>query len=108
MRAGRLNQRVIVKRPVRTRDAIGGAAITWQTAAQTWCSIWPIGGRESVVGGAMTGTVTHEVRLRKQAVPGLQSDYRFEMAGRTFEIISVLNVDERGDQWRCLVAEQTA
>ena len=109
MRAGQLNQRVTVQRPVRSTDEIGGVRIAWETVAETWCSVWPVSGVENLKGAAVQGVVSHEVRMRKQAVPELGADYRLSMAGRTFELTGPpLNVEERGERWRCLVIERPA
>lgn len=106
MRAGQLRQRVTVKEPVRARDAIGGESITWREVAKAWCSIWPLAGRETPQAGQPTATVTYDVRLRKKAATDMKPDYRLEIASRVFQVVSVLNVEERGEQWRCLAVEQ--
>ena len=107
MKAGQLNQPVKVYEPVRARDAIGGTSLTWRLVADTWCSVWPLSGREFVEAGKTSGAVTHEVRLRKLVAPDMKPDYRLTIGtSRTFDVVSVLNVEERGEMWRCMVAEQ--
>ena len=105
MRAGTLNQRCSVKRPVRTTDSLGGVSVSWTKVAETWCSVWPISGRESMGAGGKDAVVSHEIRMRKKAVPALAPDYRIDIGTRAFDVVSVLNVEERGDQWRALAVE---
>ena len=105
MRAGTLNQRCSVKRPVRTTDSLGGVSVSWVKVAETWCSVWPSSGRESTGAGGKEAVISHEVRMRKKAVQELAPDYRIDIGTRAFDVVSVLNVEERGDQWRVLAVE---
>ena len=105
MKAGQLNQRVKVMRPIRSRDAVGASRVTYRRVIDTWCSIWPITQRESLVAGATATVGTHQIRMRKKAVPLLTADYRLEMNGRVFDITGVVNVEERGEMWQLQAAE---
>jgi head-tail adaptor len=105
VKAGQLNQPVVVSEPVRTRDAIGGTTVTWRKVADAWCSVWPVQGSEAAKAGKVSGAVTHEVRLRRLAAPDMKSDYRLTMGSRTFDVVQVLDVESRGEMWRCMVAE---
>ena len=105
MKAGQLNQPVRVMKPVRTTDSIGASVVTYQRATDTWCSIWPMSQREATVAGAIATVGTHQIRMRKMAVPALTADYRLEMAGRIFDIVGVMNVEERGEMWQLQAVE---
>lgn len=108
MEAGRLDQRCTIKRPVRTSDAIGGTSIAWQRVTDTWCSAWPMTGSEGRSAGGTEATVNFDIRLRRMAAPDLAPDHRIEIGGRVFEIVSVLNIQERGTEWRLLCIERLA
>lgn len=108
MKAGQLNQRVRVMRPVRTIDAIGASSVEYRRLTDTWCSIWPQSARETPVAGAISTIGTHQVRMRKAAVSGLTADHRLEMADRVFDIVGIMNVEERGEMWQLNVAEHQA
>ncbi len=108
MQAGRLASRCVLLEPVRTTDSIGGAVIIYRERGRAWASVWPSSGSETREAGGTQAMVMHEVRMRKLAQPSLAADWRLRFGSRTFEILSVLNVEERGEQWRLLCVERPA
>lgn len=108
MRAGSLNQRCVVQKPTRTTDLLGAATLAWSRAAETWCSIWPMSGTEGRRDEGVQATVSHEIRMRKRSVPAMAADWRILVGSRVFDVVSVLNVEERGEQWRLSAIERPA
>jgi SPP1 family predicted phage head-tail adaptor len=73
-------------------DAFGGPTQTWATYKETRGQIKPIRGREYFDNAAVQGEVTHKVTLRY--VKGVTPKMRIKYDGRTFEITSVINIEE--------------
>lgn len=86
--AGALRHRVVLQQPVRVDDGGGGAMQTWETVAELWAAVSPVGGEERLTADALTGRVTHEVWIRYR--PGVTPAMRFQHAGRILEIRAVL------------------
>lgn len=95
---GALRQPLTLQAPVRTEGEGGTATVAWSPVAQVWAAILPLAGREMVWADAMTGRVTHEVRIRFRV--GVLPEMRFSAGSRLFEIRAVL---DEGEQHRWLV-----
>jgi SPP1 family predicted phage head-tail adaptor len=101
---GALRRRLTLEAPVRTEGEGGTAAIAWSPVAQVWAAVAPLAGRETVAADAVTGRVTHEVRLRFR--DGVRPEMRFAAGSRMFEIRAVLDEDERRRWLVCLCEER--
>lgn len=93
MRAGQLRHQVAVQSRTLTSDGMGGQTESWETKYTVYAGIWPVSARERVQAGQMETTITHRLRLRYQA--GITTAMRVVFDGRTFEIVSIINPDER-------------
>ena len=58
-----------------------------------WCKLTPISGTERYVNAQNTADVTHEIRCRY--VPYLDHTNRLQLGNRTFDLISVLDVESQ-------------
>jgi SPP1 family predicted phage head-tail adaptor len=103
-RIGELRHRIVLEAPVRTADGGGGATVSWMLVAETWAAIRPVGGSESVVAEQIAGRVSHVIELRHRS--GVEPRMRIRREARTFEILAVLDVDERRRRLRCLCREE--
>jgi SPP1 family predicted phage head-tail adaptor len=77
----------------RTFDGMGGWTEEWSTLATVRAAIWPKKMVEQVEAGKRTATVTHQIRVRY--LDGIDEECRVVFGDRVFEVISVLNVEER-------------
>lgn len=102
-RIGTLRHRVLLEAPVRSADGGGGATVAWMPVAEVWAGIGPGTGSESVLAESLGGRVSHEIVLRHRA--GVEPAMRFRLGARRFEIVAVLDVDERRRMLRCLCRE---
>ncbi|WP_337175381.1 phage head closure protein [Paludisphaera sp.] len=77
-------------------------AVLWEAFAE----LRPLSMRETLEGGGVESEVTHRLAIRHR--DGVTSEGRFRLKGasRTFEIASVLNVEERNRELVCLVIEK--
>lgn len=103
MRAGKLRHRVEIHRPTETRDVIGGVTRTFAKINTRWAAVMPTAGRELTHAGVIRADVTHEVRMRH--FDDLDRTDRLVHDGRTLQIESILNPDERRVEMVCLCKE---
>lgn len=95
MDAGRLRERVTVQQAAEARNALGETVLSWSTFATRWASVDGVSSRESLSYGQQQIDVTHRVRLRYLA--GLTQNMRIQWRGRTLEIISLLEHNNRSE-----------
>lgn len=91
--AGQLRHRITVEAFTETPRADGGIDEAWTNVGQRWASIEPLNGKEFMEAQQLGSEVTHRVKLRH--FPGLTPKHRLTFGTRTFNIVSVLNLDER-------------
>lgn len=101
---GRLRHRLVLEQASRTADGGGGAAENWATVAQIWGRIRPTGGTELVDAGGLSGRVTHEITIRYRT--GVEPAMRITSGSRRFEIVAVIDIDERRRWLKCLCMER--
>ena len=118
MRAGQLDQRVTVLRPVETRSASGEVVTTYEAdtaigdAGAVWASILPLSGNRFFAADQLQTKVTHEVRVRYQ--DGYRSHHRIRHEAepgkfREFAIDAVLPLasDRHRLSLMCVLRETT-
>jgi SPP1 family predicted phage head-tail adaptor len=101
---GRLRHRLTLEAASRTPDGGGGAAETWTTLAQVWGRIRPIVGTETFEADGIGGQISHEItiRYRPDVIPAM----RIAAGSRRFEIVAVIDIDERRRWLKCLCVER--
>lgn len=107
MQAGKLRHRVeIQKKTEGAADALGAPTYTWPTVAKRWASIEAMDGTEFVDAEAEKEESQARFKVTFRALSGLNStQYRIAFGSRIFELTSVMNVDERGIEHRCMAVE---
>lgn len=91
--SGMLTQSVVVEAQTRERQPDFTDRTIWTPAALPWrVSIRQLNGREQAESQQMKATATHEIKGRYY--PGLTSQHRLIFGSRTFNIVSVNNMDE--------------
>lgn len=101
IRISRLNKRVGIQTAAQAAGSTGQPIQTWTTAKTVWVGIEPLNGQERLAEGNVSAKVSHRVVLRYNAYSALTSACRFIRGSRVFEIVSVVNVGERNEQWLC-------
>jgi SPP1 family predicted phage head-tail adaptor len=76
----------------------------WVGIALVWASLRPLSGSEKVISDREQSSVTHEVRCRH--ILGLDAGMRIRLGARIFNIISVIDKEERGRFLLCRVEER--
>lgn len=95
MQAGKLRHLVDIQTNTPVRDTAGQPVASWADASTNQRAfIRPLRGNELLIARQVTPQVTHEIEMRHQA---LTHDQRLQEAGgsRTFNILSITNVNER-------------
>jgi len=95
LRIGQLNKRVVLQYANTVSDSMGGTIQTWNDSITTWAAIWPVSGREQVNNMAVQGTISHRIRVRYYE--GVATWWRAKFGTRIFNIISVVNPEEKNE-----------
>lgn len=103
--AGELRSRVTIKRPVGTTSATGGVV---EGTPQVFASSVPAAiesalGSEALRAGGLVAGVTHLVKLRY--LDGVKPWMTVTFEDRQFQILSIVDVDERHIEHQLLCAE---
>jgi SPP1 family predicted phage head-tail adaptor len=91
--AGTLRERVTVQQATETRNRIGESISEWATFAEVWASVNGVTAREYLLAGQQQIELSHRVKMRY--LSGLTSKMRLVWRGRTLEIISILEHENR-------------
>ena len=95
IRPGELRERVTVQVASGTTNALGETVLAWSDSSAVWASVEGVSAREALLAGQQEATVSHRVRLRY--MPGLTQQMRFAWRGRTLDIISLLEHNNRSE-----------
>src|SRR4051812_11520803 len=100
MRAGLLRHRALFQGKEREDVLPGGQRVpVWSEGTPRWCSIDPLKGDELVTARQVQADVTHKITIRGKPPEALQpkaATLRVQWQGRTFNLVSSLNWQERG------------
>jgi len=99
-----LRHRLTLEELSRVADDGGGFTESWVAVATIFADLRPISGSERVEADRLTGSVTHGVVLRYRA--GVVPAMRFREGTRIFQIVMVIDVEERRRWLRCLCEER--
>lgn len=104
MQAGRLRRRLDFESPATTKDSFGEVAeAPWALETTLWGSIEPLIGRELLQAQQVQAAVTHRVRVRYDSTIG--PDMRIAYGSRSFEILAVMNPEERNRELEIMCKE---
>ncbi len=104
MRSGRLRHRVTIQSRSATMDAAGGQPDTWTDVATVWAGVEPLSGREYLAASANNAEVTHKVTMRHR--DGVTAAQRLAFGIRRFDILAVMDRDERGVELTLMCRER--
>ena len=104
MRAGRLRHRITIQNPTKQRNQVGETVLAWKDLATVWAAVEPVSGKEFFAAKQVIAEVTHKIRTRYR--PGISPQSRVLFNGRTFEVNSVINRDERNRELEIMATEQ--
>ena len=90
MKAGALDQRIVIERLVEGYDELGQPINDWLPIVTTWAEVSPLVGREYLAAAALVAEVTARIRMRYR--PGITAADRIVHEGTTYGITSVADV----------------
>lgn len=105
MQAGTLRHQIEIQSHSATADELNQIVITegdWSTDATRWAAIQPMSGRELEHNNAVYADVSHKITLRHY---DLTTEDRIKYGTRIFNIISVINIDERNREITVIAKE---
>lgn len=108
MRGGTLRHRITVQRLVAgspSQNAIGEPDESWTALATRWASVDPLKGRELIAAQQVASEVTGVIRIRHLA--GVTSKMRVVFGARNYDVLAVVNPDERNRETVMYVRELT-
>ena len=92
---GKLRERVTVQQATQTRNSLGEAVLSWADWQTVWASVDGVSAREALAAGQQDVTITHRVRMRY--LNGLTQNMRISWGGRTLDIVSILEHNNRSE-----------
>jgi SPP1 family predicted phage head-tail adaptor len=102
--AGKLRERITIQQATERRNSLGETTLEWATFAERWASVEGVTAREALGAGQLEVSITHRVRLRY--VTGLTQQMRLQWRGRTLEIVSLLEHNNRSEHE--LICQETS
>jgi len=106
MKAGDLRHRITIQENQPVKDAEGIVQDNWVDIATVWAAIKPLSGRELLAAQAVQSETTGTIEIRYRA--GITPSQRAVFGSRIFEILAVLNIEERNRELRLLTKEVVA
>lgn len=93
IKAGALRERITIEVPTELRSPLGEATLSWATFAIVWASVDGLSSREMLQAQQANAIASHKIRTR--FLPGLLHTHRIVWRGRTMEIASVVERENR-------------
>ena len=75
------------------RNSLGESISSWSTFEEVWANVQGVSAREFLLAGQQQVEVSHRVKMRY--LTGLKPQMRLLWRGRTLEIISILEHENR-------------
>ncbi len=102
MNAGRLRHRCWIQEPTHANSS-GTIMTTFGTVTVVWGSLEPLKGREWIESGLENSEITAKFAMRYFA--GIDPTMQLYFGSRTFEIVSVIDPDERHRELELMLKE---
>lgn len=93
MKIGSLRHRVTLQQKTVTEDDLKQQSEVWSDITTEWARIEPLSGMEYFAAKQINVDISVRITIRYR--PGIISDLRAVFDGRIFEVLSVINPDER-------------
>ncbi len=103
MKIGKLRHKITIQEYIATRDSFGAEVQTWTDKASAFASITPVSGKEYFATQQWNAEVTTKITMRY--LQGITPKMRVLFGSRIFEILSVLNFEERNIELNLMCKE---
>lgn len=101
---GKLRHRITIQNLVIIKDNIGQELEEWQDIATIWASVEPLSGKEYFNAQQTNSKVSTKITIRY--LSGVTSEMRIIFQKHTYNILSVINFEERNIYLQLLCAEK--
>ena len=110
MRAGNLRHTIAIQEETQTSDGMGGYTTSWSDVSgmgSVPAAVWPLKATERLDAMKLEHQLTHRIRIRYRS--GIDASMRIYWSdkSKTFNIISIINPDERNIMLEFLATEET-
>jgi SPP1 family predicted phage head-tail adaptor len=103
VKIGNLRHRITIEQAAVAQDTDGAVLESWSTYAMVQASIEPISGREYFAAQSTQADVTHRIIVRYRS--GITPKMRVNHGSRIFDILSVININERNRELHLMCRE---
>lgn len=93
---GKMRHRLTLKSPTSTQGATGEVTYTYATDSTVWGTLRPLTGKEIESAGRTSEVLDYRAEIRYHST--VASEWRIEHDSATYEIVTVLNIDELNDK----------
>lgn len=93
MKIGNLRHRVALQKKAITEDGLKQQSEVWADIATVWARIEPLSGKEYFAAKQINAEISVKLTLRYRK--DVVSDMRVAFDGRIFEVLSIINPEER-------------
>ena len=103
MRAGQLRHRLTVQNAPTTTDALGGQSHAFSDGLSFWARVVPAREEELQNANQTKAKITHKITVRHRT--DITPTSRLKFGTRVFEVVQVLNREERDQQLDIMALE---
>jgi head-tail adaptor len=104
LRLGNMRNLATIEQNTPSQDTIGGTVDSWSTFSTWWCELSHVKGGEAFRGRAVHAAADSLAVGRY--LPGVTAQMRVVLGSRTFEILGLDDVDNRGIELRLDLRER--
>lgn len=103
MKIGKLRHRITIQQYLASRDSFGDEIQTWVDMLRSWAAVEPVTGKEFFASQELNAEISVKITMRYR--PCIQPEMRVTFGARVFEILAVLNNEERNKRLILLCKE---
>lgn len=103
MGAGDYRHLITIQAKANSKDAMGGLVRDWDDYLTIWAKISPLKGSEVLIAQQKQGEITHRIKIRYQE--DITTKHRIVFGDRIFEIINIININERSRHQEIMAKE---
>jgi SPP1 family predicted phage head-tail adaptor len=99
----KLKNRITFLKPTNTQNATGENVSSFEEYMTVWSSVVPVTGKEYIESQKLRSETTYKIATRY--IAGITTDMKIKYGDKIFEIVSVLNLNERNIELQIVAFE---
>lgn len=104
IKAGDLRHRITIQERVKVSDNMGSYTIVYSDVVSVWAALWPVSAKEQISSDKIEMSTIRRIRIRYYS--DLDSSMRIEFGTRHFNIVSIINPDEKNEMLDLICEEE--